>query len=55
MGDSMFASNRWKSSNDLFGERVDQKIIKQVGSCLFSTLVRSEGNVDKVIRYCLMN
>lgn len=49
MGYSMFARERWRSSNDLFGERVDQKIIKQVGSCSFSTLVRSEGNVDKII------
>lgn len=37
------------------GERVDQNIIKQVGSCAFNTLVKSEGNVDKILHYCLMN
>lgn len=53
-GDSMFARKRWTSSNDLFGARVNQEIIKHVQSCPFSTLVRSEGNVDKIMCYCLM-
>lgn len=37
------------------GERVHKMIIKQIGSCSFSTLVGSERNVYKMIRYCLIN
>lgn len=35
--------------------RVDQKIIRHLRSCLLITLVRSDGNIDKLIHYCLMN
>lgn len=35
--------------------RVDQKIIRHLRSCSLITLVRSDGNIDKLIHYCLMN